>query len=330
MQQFFDDIAHALGPFVGLVEAILIIFGAIILTWVLRRLIHRTVDGIVNGVKRKRGVQETAMLALRSPLESVRTVQRARTIGQVLNNIAKIVIWTVAIFWCIGIISPTFLTSLTLLSAALGAGLGFGAQRIVGDVLNGLFMVLEDQLGVGDDVDIQHASGVVESVGIRITQVRDLHGELWYVRNGEIQRVGNNSQGWNRAVLDIAIPYEADPERVQKLMLAAANSVHDDEAWADAFITAPELWGMQTLSAEAVIVRLVAKVRPGERVAIESEIRKRLQQIFKMEKISLPPMNTIVFDGPNGISPTRATGLSDRRRQQDLVDDGTDPRDLSS
>src|SRR5690606_10611373 len=103
-----------------------------------------------------------------------------------------------------------------------GAGLGFGAQNIVKDVLNGFFMVIEDQLGVGDVVDLGPATGVVESVGIRITDIRDVNGTLWHVRNGEIVRVGNLSQGWARAIIDLAVPYDTDTDEAQQLILTTA------------------------------------------------------------------------------------------------------------
>src|SRR5690606_11478672 len=103
------------------------------------------------------------------------------------------------------------------LSAAVGAGLGFGAQNIVKDVLNGIFIVAEDQIGIGDVVDVGLVTGVVEYVSVRITHVRDVNGTLWYVRNGEILRIGNMSQGWSRVVLDLSLPSDVDVDEVEQL-----------------------------------------------------------------------------------------------------------------
>lgn len=303
MQEFFDNIITTLGPFWPLVEVIIIIVGAWIVHWVLQQLIKRFVRQIVEGVKRKRGVDDTQMLAIRSPLESVRTVQRTRTIGQVLSNILTVVVVIVATLWCIGVISPSFLQSLTVLSAAIGAGLGFGAQKIVGDVLNGMFMVVEDQIGVGDDVDMEYASGTVEAVGIRVTQVRDVYGQLWYVRNGEIQRVGNYSQGWNRAIIDLPVSYDQDRERVQRIIERVGTEMYEDVDWMMKLLEKPSVWGLQTLSAESVIMRLAVRTSPGERWAVERELRARIQDALKAENITLPPMNLVRFDGPNGIDP---------------------------
>ncbi|MDJ1371794.1 mechanosensitive ion channel family protein [Gulosibacter molinativorax] len=325
MQAFFDSVADFLGPFLPFVEAALVLIGAWLLTKLLSWVIRRSADQIVQGVKKKRGVDDTQMLALKSPLASVRTVQRTRTIGQVLTVILKATIWIVATLWAIGIINANFLASLTVLSAAVGAGLGFGAQKIVGDVLNGLLMVVEDQIGVGDDVDMEHASGVVESVGVRVTQIRDVYGQLWFVRNGEIQRVGNNSQGWNRAIIDLAIPFDADRAKVQQTILEAAKELTEDPDWMLKLLEEPTIWGLQTLSAEAVIVRLVVKTTPGDRWGVERELRARIQDALKREEIDLPAMNTIVFDGPNGIQPRRATGIDDKQDQQRRTDAGEAP-----
>ncbi|UQN15505.1 mechanosensitive ion channel family protein [Gulosibacter sp. ACHW.36C] len=303
MQEFFDNVIAALGPFWPLVQVILIIVGAWVAHWLLQQLIKRFVRQIVEGVKRKRGVDDTQMLAIRSPLESVRTVQRTRTIGQVLSNILTVVIVIIVVLWCIGVISPSFLQSLTVLSAAIGAGLGFGAQKIVGDVLNGMFMVIEDQIGVGDDVDMEYAIGTVEAVGIRVTQVRDVYGQLWYVRNGEIQRVGNYSQGWNRAIIDLPVPYSEDRERVQRVIEQVGSDMYEDIDWMMKLLEKPSVWGLQTLSADAVIMRLAVKTSPGERWSVERELRARIQDALKAENIALPPMNLVRFDGPNGIEP---------------------------
>ncbi|KAB1642734.1 mechanosensitive ion channel family protein [Gulosibacter chungangensis] len=322
MQEFFDTVAEFLGPFLPILQVALVLIGAWLVSRILAWIINRSVGQIVEGVKKKRGVADTQMLALKSPLASVRTVQRTRTIGQVLTNILKVIIWVVAFMWSIGIISPSFLSSLTVLSAAIGAGLGFGAQKIVGDVLNGLFMVIEDQIGVGDEVDMEYASGVVEAVGVRVTQVRDVYGQLWYVRNGEIQRVGNNSQGWNRAIIDLAIPFDSDRDKAQRTMLQAAKELAEDPDWMLKLLEEPSIWGLQTLSKEAIIVRLAVKTTPGDRWSVEREMRARIQDALKREHIDLPAMNTIVFDGPNGIDIRQTTGIDGKIDEQRRVDEG--------
>ena len=167
-----------------------IVVGALLLSWLLRIIIRRIVAQIVSGAKSKANVEDTQALE-RSPLAAVRVVQRTRTLGSILTNIANVTIVIVAVILVVNTIDSDIIGSFTLLTAALGAGLGFGAQNIVKDVLNGIFIVAEDQIGIGDVVDLGLATGIVESVSVRITQVRDVNGTLWYVRNGEVTRIGN-------------------------------------------------------------------------------------------------------------------------------------------
>lgn len=170
-----------------LIRIALIVIGSIILRSILLVSVRRIVRGIASGAK-KNGNGKTISAALNPE----RLVLRAKTIGSVLSNF---------ITWSIYIIAGTMLLSelgvavgaLIAGAGILGAALGFGAQNIVRDLLSGLFIVFEDQYGIGDKVDLGEASGVVENVGLRITQVRDTKGTLWYVRNGEILRVGNSS-----------------------------------------------------------------------------------------------------------------------------------------
>lgn len=307
----WTEVQASIAPFETLLWVVGYLIGGVVLHWILSRVIRRSVEEIVSGVKRRRGATDTQAIAVRSPLSAVRTVQRTRTIGSVLQNVVTVVLSIIVIVLCVNRVDPNLLASLSLLSAAVGAGLGFGAQRIVGDVLNGLFMVMEDQLGVGDEVDVEHAIGIVEKVGVRITQVRDVHGTLWFVRNGEIARVGSNSQGWNRAIIDLAVPYAEDVERIKQVMVRGAAQLASEPDWMEKFIEEPNVWGMETLSAEAVVVRLVAKTRAGMRWEVERALREYIQAEFKKEGISLPALNTIVFNGPNGldVEPVNGTGI---------------------
>src|SRR6478672_13140086 len=207
-----------------------IIIGAFILSWILKLVIRRVVNRIVNGAKNKANVDDTQALE-RSPLAAVRVVQRTRTLGSILGNVVNVTIVIIALVMIVSRLAPDALGSLTLLSAAIGAGLGFGAQNIVKDVLNGMFIVAEDQIGIGDVVDVGLATGIVESVSVRITQVRDVNGTLWYVRNGEILRIGNMSLGWSRVIVDLAVPVDADIDEVEKAMLDAARSIAKDPKW---------------------------------------------------------------------------------------------------
>ncbi|MFI5060986.1 MAG: mechanosensitive ion channel family protein [Actinomycetales bacterium] len=282
-----------------LFTAVCIVGGAVLLSWILRVIIRRVVHQIVSGVKRTQNVTDTQALVA-SPLAAVRVVQRTRTLGTVLSNIVNVTISIIAIILILNVFAKDALSSFALLTAALGAGLGFGAQNIVKDVLNGLFMVMEDQLGVGDVVDLGPATGVVEAVGIRVTQVRDVNGVLWFVRNGEILRVGNMSQGWSRVIIDLAVPYEADVEAVEQKMMETATALATSPKWRSRVLEKPELWGLESISDDALVIRIVLKTRTTARDDVSRELRMQLKNALDELDVKLPSLNAIVLSGFDG------------------------------
>lgn len=276
-----------------------VVIGAALLRLVLKASIKRVVDRVVNGVKKAQAVEHTVELSA-SPLMAVRVVQRTRTIGSVLNNLVTWAIVSVAIVLVLSELQFS-VTALIASAGVLGAALGFGAQNVVKDMLNGLFMVFEDQLGVGDIVDLVTTqgpvSGVVELVGVRVTQVRDVNGTLWYVRNGEITNVGNKSQGWARVILDIPAPYTSDIDEVEKTMLDTAQGLADDVTWRRKILEKPEVWGIESISAEALVIRLVMKVRSGDQFDIARELRRRMKIALDELGVTLPALNRLVLAG---------------------------------
>jgi small conductance mechanosensitive channel len=277
---------------------------AVVVRIILQFVINRTVRSIVSGVKKKQGVDDTQALNA-TPLAAVRVVQRTRTLGGVLSSLVTTVVVIVAVLLVITTISPDAAGAFSLITAAIGAGLGFGAQNIVKDVLNGLFMVIEDQLGVGDVVDLGPATGVVEAVGIRITDIRDVNGTLWHVRNGEIVRVGNISQGWARAIIDLAVPYESDIDEVEALILKTALDLADEPKWKRLIMEKPEVWGIESISAEAIVIRLVVKTRTSAKDDVARELRARLKRTLDTAGIRLPALNSIVLSGFEGAGSIR-------------------------
>ncbi len=278
------------------INIVFIIIVAVAANLLVRFIVKRVVSRIVTGVKkRQRDLDTQALLA--SPLGAARIVQRTETLGSVLNNIAAAAIVIVAAIMIVTAIDANVTGAFALITAALGAGLGFGAQNIVKDVLSGLFMVAEDQLGVGDVVDLGQASGVVEAVGIRITQVRDVSGVLWSVRNGEILRVGNKSQGWARVIIDLPAPYTSDVEALKQKLLATANTMAKSAEWRRKVLEEPEIWGVESITAEALVIRLVMKVRPAEQWDVARELRLRLKLSLDDLGVNIPALNRMVVDG---------------------------------
>ena len=288
-----------------LVSIAVIIAIAFLIRWILHFVIDRVVNRIVTGVKKKQDVTDTQALQA-SPLAAVRVVQRTRTLGTVLRNIVNVTLFIIVTLMIVNVIDQSILGSFALLGAAIGAGLGFGAQNIVKDVLNGLFMVVEDQVGVGDVVDLGPATGIVEDVQIRITKVRDVNGTLWFVRNGEILRVGNMSQGWARVILDLAVPYEADVEAVESEMLRTAVEMSQSGKWRSRILEKPEIWGLESISDDAMVIRIVMKVRTSSKDDVARELRTRLKHALDAIDVRLPSLSSVVLSGFDGA--TRVKG----------------------
>ncbi|WP_211331679.1 mechanosensitive ion channel family protein [Frondihabitans australicus] len=272
-----------------------IIVGAVIVRVIAIFVIRRIVDQIVTGVKRKQQVDDTQALVA-SPLQAVRVVQRTRTLGSVLQNVVTVIVVVVALS---SILSQLHVSIVGIVSAAgvIAAGLAFGAQSIVKDMLSGLFIIAEDQLGVGDIVDVGLATGMVESVGIRVTQVRDVNGTLWFVPNGQILRVGNMSQGWARVVLDTAVPYEVDIDEVEAVMLQTAVDLSKEPRWKTRIVEKPELWGLQSISESHVVIRLVVRTRSAEKDNVARELRTRVKRAMDAMDITLPSLTNVVLTG---------------------------------
>ena len=277
----------------------IIIASCVLIALVLRVVIRHVVHRIVDSAKNKASVDDTQALE-RSPLADMRLVQRTRTLGSILQNIVNVMLVVIALVLVVNALDNSLLGSLTLLTAAVGAGLGFGAQNIVKDVLNGIFLVAEDQIGIGDVVDLGLASGVVENVSVRITQVRDVNGTLWYVRNGEVTRIGNMSQGWARAIFDIGVPPDSDLKRVEEIMLDAAVGLSKDSKWRTRIIEKPELWGLESIDGDALVVRLVIKTRANAKDDVAQELRTRVRSALRENEIALPSMTTVVPTGLEG------------------------------
>lgn len=265
---WLDEMA---GDWALAVRILLIILGLVLLRWMLLVLVKRIVTTVTTGVKKREGVTDTKALDA-SPLARARIVQRARTIGLVLSNLITA---SLTISALIAILAELGIAIGALAAGAgiLGAALGFGAQSLVKDFLAGLFIVVEDQFGVGDFVDLGTATGVVESIRLRVTEVRDGEGTVWYVRNGEILRVGNSSQGWSRIILDLPLAYNSDLEKAKKALEAAAVKLTENPALKSGLIGKAEVWGIQALGGEEVVFRMVQQVRPSRKDAITRALR---------------------------------------------------------
>lgn len=309
------------GPVAKVVVIAVIVLVAILVKVIAQGVIRVFVERVVTGAKRRQRVESTQAL-LASPVAAARTVQRTRTLGSVLNNVVSVVVVVIAMLAIITTLNENLTGAFSLITAALGAGLGFGAQNIIKDVLTGLFMVADDQLGVGDIVQTDLATGIVEGVGIRVTQIRDVNGTLWYVRNGELTRVGNRSQGWSRAIIDVTVPKTADVERLQHRLLDAANRALADPQWQASVLEKPELWGLESITADGIVLRVTVRTSAHLRDDVAWTLRTHLSEELldagiQPAAVSSSPLDTFEYAGQlRGVRPPRTSPVPVARRRR--------------
>jgi len=254
-------------------------------------LVHRAISRFVRRVQGEPAREAlTQLVEGQTPTDTqplrVRRAQRAETVAALLRSMASIVIWVMA-----------FLTALSQLSIELapliagasiaGVALSFGAQNLVRDFLAGIFVMLEDQYGVGDLIEVEAATGRVEAVSLRSTQLRDIHGTPWHVPNGEIKKVGNFSQGWSQAVLDVEVAEDADLEQTKRTIEEAASTLLDDPNLGPRIQDEPQVWGVERIGDGAVALRLVVRTTPRARWRVERELRARVKDAFEKQQVPL-------------------------------------------
>ena len=300
-----ETLATLIGQVLPILLTILVVFVvAAILTRIAKRLIHASVtrtasesrDVLRRISRRTPGLSQPSAGEAQVAIDARRT-QRTETIAAVLGSIAVFVIYLLAVFIALSQVNID-IGPLVAGAGVVGVALGFGAQSLVKDFLSGIFMVLEDQYGVGDVVDIGEASGVVEAVTLRVTRLRDVEGTVWHVPNGEIRRVGNKSQLWSRSLLDIAVAYDTDLDRASAVILTVADGMATDPEWDPSILEEPELWGIEQFGPSEVVLRLVMKVLPAEQWKVNREFRARVKKAFDAEGIEIPfPQRTLWIRG---------------------------------
>lgn len=298
--------------------------------WVLVRLVRRAINRFVRqmsepGVPRIGETFGRFTPGVLQPTHEVklRSAARAHTIGSVLKSISTWVIWGMAGLMILGELDIN-IGPLIAGAGVAGIALGFGAQSLVKDFLSGIFMIMEDQYGVGDVIDVGEATGTVEGLTLRTTRLRSVDGAVWHVPNGEIRRVGNMSQQWSRALLDIEVAYGTDIAHARSVIARVADEVFRSSEWSRKILEQPEVWGIERLGADGIAIRLVLKTKPGEQWPLQREIRARLKEAFDAEGIEIPfPQRTVWFRSDDGVvRPPVAPGVDDVTNADD--GDGSD------
>ena len=283
----------------------------VLLAMVVRRIVHRAIDGLIDRLMSERSSEErdaveaaeAATGTLRRDIlaeklanlreRTERARQRAKTLGVLFKSIASAVVGVVTFMMLLGEFDIN-LGPLIAGAGIVGVAVGFGAQSLVRDLLSGIFMLIEDQYGVGDVIDVGEATGTVESVGLRTTRIRDIRGTLWHIPNGEIRRVGNMSQVWARAILDIDVAYDTDLDLAMQTIKDVADALWEEQLEEATIVEEPVISGVQNFGSDAVTIRLSVRPEPSEQWSTGRMLRKRIKEAFDLAGIEIPfPQRTV-------------------------------------
>ncbi|MER7836437.1 mechanosensitive ion channel family protein [Streptomyces sp. NPDC096040] len=262
-------------------KVLLILVIAVVLRRVVLRAITKLIDRMNRTVESAEGTTLGGLL-----VNAERRRQRSQAIGSVLRSVASFVILGTA---ALTVLSAFQINLAPLLASAgvAGVAIGFGARNLVTDFLSGVFMILEDQYGVGDTIDAGVASGEVIEVGLRVTKLRGDSGEIWYVRNGEVKRIGNLSQGWATAGVDVTVRPSEDLDRVRATLDEVAEKMAKEEPWNELLWGPIQILGLDSVLIDSMVVRLSAKTMPGKALTVERELRWRIKRAFDEANIRI-------------------------------------------
>lgn len=239
-----------------------------------------------------------------------RSVARAATMSTIARSMATGIVVVVAAGWILAVLGVS-LAAIFASAGVLGVALGFGAQNLVRDVLAGWFILVEDRYGVGDVIDVgSNVVGTVERVTLRSTRLRDLNGTVWHVANGELVRVGNKSQTWSRAVIDVTVAPDADIDRACRILAEVGEDLRSDPDWSEQVTSEPDVLGVLRIEALGVTLRVVADTSPGGQGPVEREYRRRVLRSFDAEHIPLPGPYVPTPYAPQQAVPPRPGGAA--------------------
>ncbi|MER6568439.1 mechanosensitive ion channel family protein [Streptomyces sp. NPDC001093] len=278
-------------------QILLIVVIAVALRAMVRRAITKLIDRMGRTAEAVNGTALGGLL-----VNAERRRQRSAAIGSVLRSVASFLILGTAAL----MVLSTFKINLAPLLASAGVAgvaIGFGARNLVTDFLSGVFMILEDQYGVGDVVDAGVATGEVIEVGLRVTKLRGADGEIWYVRNGEVKRIGNLSQGWATAGVDVTVKASEDLDRVKATLDDVAEHMSKEEPWNELLWGPIEVLGLDSVLIDSMVVRVSAKTMPGKALTVEREIRWRIKRAFDQASIRIVGGATSVEDAEDTPDP---------------------------
>ncbi|NLU66408.1 mechanosensitive ion channel family protein [Streptomyces sp. HNM0574] len=280
---------------------------AVVLRYVIRRAITKLIE---RTNRRSEASDRNALSGLLVNRE--RRMQRSAAIGSVLRNVASFVIMGTAVLMVLSVLGIN-LAPLLASAGVAGVALGFGARNLVTDLLAGMFMLLEDQYGVGDRVDVGEASGTVLEIGLRVTQLRGDDGEIWYIRNGEIKRVGNLSQGWATAALDVQVRSDADMNEVRSAIATAGEQLAKGTPWDEVLWEPVEVLGLDSVTLDSMVIRVSAKTMPGKALGVERELRWRIKQELDGRGIEIVDDESLALEARSRVDLHKDEGAKESR-----------------
>jgi len=270
--------------------------------WVLNRLARRAIGSLSDKIRQTPENPRIAQLRrlgsepqLPGGALADRAPARAEAIEAVLKSLVTTVVWIVAVLLMLSEMNIN-LAPLIAGAGIAGIALGFGAQSVVRDFLGGIFILVEDQYGVGDVIEIGGVTGTVEDISLRTTRVRDIEGTVWHLANGEILKVGNHSQLWSNCVIDVDVAYETDVRSAMEVLDRVADDMWQESKAneTDAIIADPVVQGIQSLGESAVTLRLVVKTDPLSQWQVQRDLRLRIKEAFDAAGINIPyPQRTV-------------------------------------
>ena len=318
----------------GGIKIAIIVVGAIFLRALtvrsIKRLVERSAKKQLDAVEASGEPSSTQLIAAQ------RSAQRFETLGSLFRNITTLIIYTIATLLVLANLGFN-LGPLIAGAGILGVALGFGAQSLVADFLSGVFIIMEDQYGVGDVVDVGDStgssagiSGTVEEVQLRTTKIRSVDGVLWFIRNGEIVRVGNKSQNWSRTVLDVSVAYDTDISKAKDILSKTGKAFYQDPEDGHLLLDIPEVWGVEELAADAILIRMVVKTKPGEQWTASRRLREKIKDAFDESGIEIPfPQRTVWIRGEQRADPVLNDVIAQAGSESDKLQTsegfGTDP-----
>jgi small-conductance mechanosensitive channel len=267
-----------------------IILGAIIINKVISLLLPSIIDGLVKARGKGKGVKEERK-------------KRAGTLSKFLGNVITGLIGIVAFFM---VLSETGVDIAPLLVGAgfVGVAVGFAGQKVISDILNGLFIVIENYYNVGDVVRVAGISGVVEDVNIRRTILRDLDGIVHVISNSQIDVASNFTKNWSRVNLNIPVAYGEDLEKVTDVLNKVGTEMTEDEYFGPLIISAPQVLRVDKFGDSGIEIKILGETKPSKQWEVTGELRKRIKKVFDAEGIEIPWPHTKVYfgDSPGDIA----------------------------